>query len=90
MITSWVKDTGFRSDFCSKCGAPVPNPLRGTDFVWIPAGALDADVDMPVVAHVYPGSAAAWDARPVARDCLEYDAAPNVEQFFAAIRLSHR
>ncbi len=42
-ISSYVKDTGYRSDFCSRCGSPIPNPLRGTSYMWVPAGLLQAD-----------------------------------------------
>jgi hypothetical protein len=31
-IASYVKPTGFRSDFCSHCGSPVPNPVRATSY----------------------------------------------------------
>lgn len=41
LISSWVKPSGFRADFCSVCGSPVPNPLRGLPWVWVPTGLLD-------------------------------------------------
>jgi len=28
LISSYIKPSGFRSDFCRSCGSPVPNPLR--------------------------------------------------------------
>ena len=90
LITSWVKDTGFRSDFCSKCGSPVPNPLRGTDLVWIPAGLLEGNVEMRVVAHIHVASSAAWDPRPDANACLVYDGDPKLDEFLAALWRKHR
>ena len=60
-ISSWVKDTGFRSDFCSICGSPVPNPLRSTPYYWVPAGLLEGDVRLEVGAHLFVGSKASWD-----------------------------
>jgi hypothetical protein len=50
-ISSWNKDTGFRSDFCSLCGSPVPNPLRGLPYVWVPAGLLENGGELEIVAH---------------------------------------
>ncbi|OIO57759.1 MAG: aldehyde-activating protein [Alphaproteobacteria bacterium CG_4_10_14_0_2_um_filter_63_37] len=47
-IGSWVKATGFRSDFCRTCGCPVPNPLRDTPYVWVPSGLLDGDEPLGV------------------------------------------
>jgi hypothetical protein len=60
-ISSWVKDTGFRSDFCSNCGSPVPNPLRSYPYYWVPAGLFEGDVQLTVSAHFYVGSKASWD-----------------------------
>ena len=61
IISSFVKPTGFRSDFCSRCGSPVPNPLRDAPYYWVPAGLFGADVDLKVVAHLFVRSKASWD-----------------------------
>jgi len=37
-IGKWQRSTGFRSHFCQHCGSTVPNPLRDTGYVWVPAG----------------------------------------------------
>jgi hypothetical protein len=60
-ISSWVKDTGFRSDFCSRCGSPVPNPLGNAPYYWIPAGLLNDEGQFAIVVHLYVGSRASWD-----------------------------
>ena len=60
-ISSWVKDNGFRSDFCSKCGTPVPNPLSSASYFWVPAGLFTSEVKSKIVAHLYVGSKASWD-----------------------------
>ena len=60
-ISCWVKDTGFRSDFCSCCGSPVPNVLRGSDYYWIPAGLLEGGGKLEVVSHLFLDSKADWD-----------------------------
>src|SRR5262245_19556634 len=59
-ISSFVKPTGFRSDFCSRCGSPVPNPLRSTPYYWVPAGLLEGSEQLEIVAHLYVGSKASW------------------------------
>ena len=64
IISSWVKDTGFRSDFCSNCGSPVPNPLRNSPYYWVPAGLLENAGHLAVGAHVFVGSKAPWDIIP--------------------------
>lgn len=60
-IRSYVKDTGFRSDFCLSCGSPVPNVLTNTDMYWVPAGLLEETDGFKVVQHIYSESKAHWD-----------------------------
>jgi hypothetical protein len=60
-ITSWVKDTGFRSDFCACCGSPVPNPLRDSNYYWVPAGLLENNGGLEIVSHIFLNSKADWD-----------------------------
>lgn len=82
-VRSWVKDTGFRSDFCATCGSPAPNPLRNSPYYWIPAGLLD-DADQGTVAvHLHLGSRAAWETPPT--DCKHYDGMPDLDQLLQDI-----
>ncbi len=64
-ISSWVKDTGFRSHFCSRCGSTVPNPLRNLPWQWVPAGLLEGGAGLQVAAQIYLDSRAPWDPLPV-------------------------
>ncbi|MBT2788521.1 MULTISPECIES: GFA family protein [unclassified Halomonas] len=59
-IRSFQKPTGYRSDFCSVCGSPVPNKLRDTDLIWVPAGLLDETTAAQVAVHLHLSSAATW------------------------------
>jgi len=63
-ISSYVKPSGFRSDFCAKCGSPVPNPLRSTAYHWVPAGLLDDLETLEIAAHLYTASKASWETIP--------------------------
>lgn len=60
-VSSYVKSTGFRSDFCSKCGSVVPNAFRDQPYVWVPAGSLDDSEGLEVVIHICVASKASWD-----------------------------
>ncbi|MCG7199854.1 GFA family protein [Marinobacter pelagius] len=73
-ITSFQKPTGYRSDFCSVCGSPVPNQLRGTELVWVPAGLLEA-FEAEVNVHLHLGSSASWERDSI--DCLRLEAGPE-------------
>ena len=65
LISSYVKPSGFRSDFCSRCGSPVPHALRSTSYVWVPAGLVEESSSFAVAVHLYIGSKASWEPVPV-------------------------
>lgn len=77
-ISSWVKDNGFRSDFCSKCGAPVPNPLGNAPYYWVPAGLLSEKVKSTIVAHLHVGSKASWDG--ISLPGKQYETMPELAE----------
>lgn len=82
-ISSYVKPTGFRSDFCTRCGSTVPNPLRSTPYVWVPSGMFDSSEQLEIVAHLYVGSRAAWDTAPLAG--TPYDTMPDFATLVAEL-----
>lgn len=84
LVSSWVKPSGFRSDFCSKCGSPVPNPLRDTPYYWVPTGLFEGGEDLQIAVHLYVGSRAAWDTAPL--EGAQFDSMPEMREF---IRLLH-
>lgn len=47
--------------FCSKCGAPLPNPHPEGDMFEIPAGLLDGRANMSPDKHIYVDFKAEWD-----------------------------
>ena len=84
LVASWQKDTGFRSHFCSGCGSPVPNPLRDTDYYWVPAGLLEEGADAEVAAHFCLASRASWDPSELRGEC--HDDVPEMAKFIAIVR----
>ena len=74
-IRSYKKPSGFRSDFCSVCGSPVPNSLRGSGMVWIPAGLLDELVTSMISAHLHTKSAAPLEQESA--ECVRLDGGPD-------------
>ncbi|MXR67292.1 aldehyde-activating protein [Shewanella sp. JBTF-M18] len=61
IVNSYITETGYRSDFCSKCGSTVPHLMSNKKQYWIPAGLLDDAKDSRVVAHLFVESKANWD-----------------------------
>jgi hypothetical protein len=84
LVSSWRRESGFRSDFCSHCGSTLPNPLRTLPQVWIPAGLLEDDGGLEIVAQLYVASKAPWDSIPIGG--LHYDDGPNFREFLAMLQ----
>jgi hypothetical protein len=82
-IVSYVKDNGYRSDFCSKCGSPLPNPLKGGAEYWIPAGLLEDNANLQIAAHLHVGSKASWDA--LSSSGVQYQEAPDLESLLKVL-----
>jgi len=83
MISTWTRETGFRSYFCSRCGAPVPNPLRDTGYIWVPSGLLDGTAPLEIAAQLYVDSKAPWDQPPSGG--LHFETAPALTELIALL-----
>ncbi|MGQ0429456.1 MAG: GFA family protein [Gammaproteobacteria bacterium] len=81
LISKWQRATGFRSHFCSRCGAPVPNPLRSTGYVWVPSGLLDGDEPLEIGMQLYVDSRAPWATVPA--DMPRHETAPPLDELIA-------
>lgn len=81
-IQSWTDDSGFRSDFCGQCGAPVPNEISAGGYWWVPAGLLEDTTDTRVVADIFTGSSAHWDR---ASAPTQFDTMPESVAAFVAL-----
>jgi hypothetical protein len=83
-ISCWVKHTGFRSDFCSNCGSPVPNLLRSAAYYWVPAGLLGGEIRAVVAAHLFVGSKASWDV--IGSAGTQYETMPEISELMQHLR----
>jgi hypothetical protein len=61
----------------------LPNPLRDTGYVWVPAGALDEDRPLEIGAQLFLSSRTRWDV-PRA-DGLQYETAPPLAELIALL-----
>jgi hypothetical protein len=52
----------YRTDFCSRCGSPVPNPPSDVDWFEIPAGLLDDDPTLRPDKHIFIECKSDWFA----------------------------
>ncbi len=51
----------YRTDFCERCGSPVPWPIFESETHNVPAGCLDEDPGVRPVEHVLVECIAPWD-----------------------------
>ena len=79
-ITRYKMADGFTSYFCSVCGSPVPNQLRETDKIWIPAGALPGDIASKIAVHIYSESKASWEK--ILNEGRQYEEMPDFETLY--------
>lgn len=82
-ITSYIHESGYRSDFCSRCGSAVPSIMRNGEHFWVPAGALEDVGQLAVAAHLCVASKARWETSP--SDGIRYEAVPAFEELAAAL-----
>lgn len=83
LIAKWQRSTGFRSYFCCTCGSTVPNPLRDTGYVWIPAGGLDDGGSLRIGAQLFVDSKFDWDEPRSGGQ--EYKTAPNLRELISIL-----
>lgn len=79
-VGSWVKPSGYRNDFCSFCGSPVPRALSYRDAFWVPAGSLAGSMPGAVIADFFLSSRASWDQPPFAGE--HHSEFPSAAEFF--------
>lgn len=77
LIHSYISSTGYRSDFCSLCGSPVPNPFAERPDYWVPVGLLDGNPNLKIAVHLYTASRAKWDIVPAHQ--LQYPETPGID-----------
>ena len=82
-IASYATASGFKSDFCHRCGSPVPNLTRDQKKYWIPAGLLDQSDSLNLAAHVYVNSRATWDR--IIRDIPHFQEMPDEDTLNALL-----
>lgn len=84
-ISSYTKENGFRSDFCSACGSPAPNRMNIGDYMWIPAGLLEGSTNRAIAAHIHLNSRASWE-RNSEQNKNYPDGPDNVGEFMNQLR----
>lgn len=83
-ISSYVHESGYRSDFCRRCGSAAPNIMKNGEYYWVPAGALENVAQLTVTAHLCVASKAGWDSLP--GDGVRFEKVPAFEDILATLQ----
>lgn len=83
-ITSYIHESGYRSNFCSRCGSAAPNIMKNRRFYWVPAGVLEDSGHLKVEAHLCVASKATWES--IGNQGVQYDAVPAFEELIATLQ----
>jgi len=84
LVQKFESDTGYKSDFCSRCGSPLPNMTANDSAWWVPVGLLEAAQGLQVGAHLFVGSRADWDV--IADSGEHFDEMPDDETLADLLR----
>ncbi len=82
-VKSFKTESGYRSEFCERCGSTVPHLMDNGRQYWVPAGLLANVRDSRVVAHLFVSSKAAWDN--VAAGEASYTEMPSMDELNAVL-----
>lgn len=82
-MTTYTKDNGYRVNFCSVCGSPVPNRFRDYPLFSVPVGSLEGAPPVKVVARIFLGSRAHWDDGPMIGQ--SFDEMPGLDEMLALL-----
>lgn len=59
-ISSYQTSNNFHRCFCNKCGSVLPETVDDADYTFVPAGALDGEIDVRPEKHIFATSKASW------------------------------
>lgn len=87
-ITSYAKESGYKVNFCSHCGSPVPNRFRDFPLFSVPVGSVEGEHPVKVKIQLYLGSRANWDG-----DILQgrqFDEMPRLGEMFELLHIDRK
>ena len=79
-ISSYSKKSGYKVNFCSNCGSPVPNKFRNFPLFSVPVGSLDNSDDIEIAVQIFLDSRAAWDKEKIAGE--QFSTMPSLDEMF--------
>jgi len=86
-ITSFTNGNGFQSDFCSRCGSPVPNKMNIGEYMWVPAGLIDGNLGVAIAAQIHLNSKASWEI-DLKDQTIYPDSPSNIKKFMISLKKS--
>lgn len=86
LIKAYSRASGYKTCFCTQCGAQVPNQFRNYPLMSVPLGTIDDPKNVSVGVQLHVSSIPAWalskDQNPVV-----YAEMPSLNEIFAHLQL---
>lgn len=88
LVASHTKEGGYRLDFCSRCGSPVPNKFRDFPLFSVPVGSIEGDLDISVAVQLHLSSRAKWDK--TSSDGRHFDEMPSLDEMLELLGINEQ
>lgn len=82
-ISSYAKENGYKVNFCSHCGSPVPNDFRDYSLLSVPVGSIVDAPRLKVAVQLYLGSKAEWDKQTP--ESAQFDEMPSLREMLTLL-----
>lgn len=78
LVSTYRKQNGFTTGFCSHCGCSLPNRFRDYPLYSVPLGALDQSPEVTIAVQLFVASKAAWEVEPLTGE--RYPEMPSLDE----------
>jgi len=86
LVSSYAKENGYRNNFCSRCGSPVPNKFRDYPLFNVPVGSIESGPPVEIAAQIFMGSRAHWDSSALGG--RQYDEMPSLDEMLELLGIT--
>lgn len=86
-ISSYSKKNGYKINFCSICGSPIPNKFRNFPLYSVPVGSIDNENNINVVVQIFLGSKAKWEKNEL--DGEQFSEMPSLDEMMEYLHVSN-
>lgn len=84
-ISSYSKENGYKNNFCSCCGSPVPNLFRDYPLYSVPVGSLEDKNHIEIKVQIFCGSKASWEKEVIGK--IQFEEMPALNEMLGLLHV---